>query len=97
MDLSNKTIKDLFYKQIKELTLKTQDSFDFQFSGKLLEKEVIQMEEELLQEALPLPIEETYDKEEELDIYTEEGIEEYVDDDSISASEEGFMIGYLGA
>ena len=97
MDLSNKTIKDLFYRQIKELTLRTQDSFDFQFSGKLLEKEVIQMEEELLQEALPLPIEETYDKEEELDIYTEEGIEEYVDDDSISASEEGFMKGYLDA
>ena len=55
------------------------------------------MEEELLQEALPLPIEEICDKEEELDIYTEEGIEEYIDDDSISASEEGFMIGYLDA
>jgi hypothetical protein len=41
MDISNETIKDLFYKQIKELTLKTQDSFDFQFSGKLLEKEVV--------------------------------------------------------
>lgn len=41
MDLSNKTIKDLFYRQIKELTLRTQDSFDFQFSGKLLEKEVV--------------------------------------------------------
>ena len=41
MDLSNKTIKDLFYRQIKELTLRTQHSFDFQFSGKLLEKEVI--------------------------------------------------------
>lgn len=53
------------------------------------------MEEELLQEALP--VEETSDKEEELDIYTEEGIEEYVDDDSISPSEEGFMQGYLGA
>ena len=38
MDLSNKTIKDLFYRQIKELTLRKQDSFDFQFSGKLLEK-----------------------------------------------------------
>jgi hypothetical protein len=38
MDLSNETIKDLFYRQIKELTLKTQDSFDLQFSGKLLEK-----------------------------------------------------------
>ena len=35
--------------------------------------------------------------EEELDIYTEKGIENYVDDDSISASEEGFMLGYLGA
>jgi len=38
MDLSNETIKDLFYKQIKELTLRKLDSFDLQFSGKLLEK-----------------------------------------------------------
>ncbi len=53
------------------------------------------MEEELLQEALP--VEETRDKEEELDIYTEEGIDEYVDDDSISPHEQGFMQGYLGA
>ncbi|MBU0471715.1 MAG: hypothetical protein KKF65_03760 [Nanoarchaeota archaeon] len=55
------------------------------------------MEEEFIQEALPLPMEETFDKEEELDIYTEEGMENYVDDDGISASEEGFMQGYLGA
>ena len=41
MDLSNKTIKDLFYRQIRELTLKSQDSFDFQFSGKLLEEKVV--------------------------------------------------------
>jgi len=34
---------------------------------------------------------------EEFDIYTEEGMENYIDDDSISASEEGFMKGYLGA
>ena len=54
------------------------------------------MEEELLQEALPV-IEEVEDKEEELDIYTEEGIDEYVDDDSISPTEQGFMRGYLGA
>ena len=38
MDLSEKTIKDLFYKQVKELTLKSLDSFDLQFSGRLLEK-----------------------------------------------------------
>jgi hypothetical protein len=38
MDLSNKTIKDLFYKQIRELTLRNMESFDLQFSGKLLEK-----------------------------------------------------------
>lgn len=38
MDLSNETIKELFYRQIKELTLRRQDSFDLQFSGKLLEK-----------------------------------------------------------
>lgn len=41
MDLSNKTIKDLFYKQIRELTLRSIDSFDFQFSGKLLEEEAV--------------------------------------------------------
>ena len=33
----------------------------------------------------------------DLDIYTEEGIETFIDDDTISASEEGFMIGYLSA
>jgi len=38
MDLSNETIKELFYKQIKELTLnKKTESFDYQFSGKILE------------------------------------------------------------
>tara|TARA_Y100000310_G_C20418065_1_gene685308 strand:+ start:220 stop:339 length:120 start_codon:yes stop_codon:yes gene_type:complete len=38
MDLSNETIKDLFYQQVRELTLRNMDSFDLQFSGKLLEK-----------------------------------------------------------
>ena len=53
------------------------------------------MEEELLQVALD--IEESNETQEELDIYTEQGIEEFVDDDSISTSEQGFMQGYLGA
>ena len=53
------------------------------------------MEEELLQAAFKT--EENNKTQEELDIYTEEGIENYVDDDGISASEEGFMVGYLGA
>jgi len=53
------------------------------------------MEEELLQEHLQ--IEDFPEKEDELDIYTEEGIDEYVDDDSISPTEQGFMKGYLGA
>ena len=52
-------------------------------------------EEELLQAALP--VEENIETEEELDIYTQEGIDEYVDDDGISPSEQGFMKGYLGA
>jgi hypothetical protein len=37
------------------------------------------------------------DREDELDIYTEEGINESIDDDAISNTEQGFMIGYLGA
>ena len=37
------------------------------------------------------------DEVKELDIYTEEGIDEYVDDDSISLTEQGFMKGYLGS
>tara|TARA_Y100000310_G_scaffold343975_1_gene454322 strand:+ start:3971 stop:4144 length:174 start_codon:yes stop_codon:yes gene_type:complete len=56
---------------------------------------VNEMEEELLQEALPI-IEEVKDKEEELDIYTEEGIEDYAESDEISPAEQGFMQGYLG-
>ena len=36
-------------------------------------------------------------KDDDLDIYTEEGMENFVDDDAISASEQGFMSGYLGA
>tara|TARA_B100001971_G_C18088304_1_gene482098 strand:+ start:398 stop:613 length:216 start_codon:yes stop_codon:yes gene_type:complete len=59
-------------------------------------KEVIQMEQELLQEALP-EVEEVQNKEEELDIYTEEGIEDCAENDEISPSEQGFMQGYLGA
>lgn len=39
--------------------------------------------------------EEKTEGDEEFDIYTEEGMETYVDDDGISSTEEGFMIGYL--
>ena len=53
------------------------------------------MEEELLQTTLEF--EEVLDKDGELDIYTEEGIDESMDDDKISPSEQGFMKGYLGA
>ena len=53
------------------------------------------IEEELLQDVLP--VEENVRTEEELDIYTEEGIDEYIDDDSISPTEQGFMKGYLDA
>ena len=34
---------------------------------------------------------------EDKDIYTEEGIENYADEDEISIMEQGFMLGYLGA
>ena len=53
------------------------------------------MEEELeLQEQLIIEKDEEL---KDLDIYTEDGIEIFVDDDVISPSEEGFMKGYLGA
>ena len=51
------------------------------------------MEEELQEQLI---IEENEELE-ELDIYTEEGIDEYVDNDGISPTEQGFMKGYLGA
>jgi hypothetical protein len=35
--------------------------------------------------------------EEEKDIYTEEGMENYIEDDGITAEEQGFMLGYLEA
>jgi len=34
---------------------------------------------------------------EDNDIYTEEGIENYIDEDEISTVEQGFMLGYLEA
>lgn len=37
------------------------------------------------------------EKFEDQDIYTEEGIEEYSEDDVISPFEEGFMLGYLAS
>ncbi len=37
MDISNETIKNLFYQQIKNLTLESvEDSFNLQFSGDLV-------------------------------------------------------------
>jgi hypothetical protein len=34
VDLSNETIKQLFYKQVNELTRRTVDSFEIQFSDR---------------------------------------------------------------
>lgn len=34
MDLSQNTIRELFYKQVRNLTLKSIDSFDLQFSDR---------------------------------------------------------------
>ena len=34
---------------------------------------------------------------EEYDIYTEEGVENYMEDDLMSAEEQAFMVGYLSA
>lgn len=33
----------------------------------------------------------------EADIYTEQGVEDYSENDAISPNEEGFMLGYLSA
>jgi len=35
--------------------------------------------------------------EKEMDIYTEEGVNFYCENDEIDSREEGFMLGYLGA
>jgi len=52
------------------------------------------MEDEL--ELLESEIEEVFEKD-DYDIYTEEGIDDYVDNDGITPSEQGFMSGYLDA
>jgi len=36
IDLSNETIKELFYRQIRELSVSKTDSFDLQFSERWL-------------------------------------------------------------
>ena len=50
-----------------------------------------------MEESIPELELESPEKDEELDIYTEEGMENYVDDDTITSAEQGFMRGYLGA
>jgi len=35
-DMSQNTIKELFYRQIRELTIKANKSFDYQFSDRWL-------------------------------------------------------------
>ena len=35
-DTTHKTIKGLFYKQVRDLTLRKTDTFDFQFSDRWL-------------------------------------------------------------
>lgn len=37
------------------------------------------------------------EKKDEKDIYTQEGVENYFENDELSNGEEGFMVGYLGA
>lgn len=37
VDLSKEKIQDLFYRQVRDLTLSKMQSFDLQFSGALLE------------------------------------------------------------
>jgi len=39
---------------------------------------------------------ESFEEEHEDDIYNEQYLELYVEDDEISGGEEGFMVGYLG-
>ena len=83
VDLRKETIHDLFYKQVKDLTLSKIQSFDLQFSDAWLwnKKEVVKMEEFEL----------------DRDIYTEEGVSDYSDNDEIDPREEGFMQGYLAS
>ena len=53
-----------------------------------------------MEEDIELQLLETNDaleKDDDLDIYTEEGIDNYIDDDSITPTEQGFMVGYLNA
>lgn len=38
-----------------------------------------------------------FEREEEKEIYSEDNVEEFLESDEISASEEGFMIGYLAS
>jgi hypothetical protein len=39
VDLTQRTVKKIFYEQVRALTLKGMDSFDYQFSDACLEAE----------------------------------------------------------
>ena len=87
MELSNEFIEDLFFKQMKEVTLRSNKqlrSFDAQFSGIRLRR-WIRMKQKFLDEF-----------EVKLDFYDETYLEDDLENDEITSIEEGFMMGYLG-
>ena len=89
MELSNEYIEDLFFQQMKEVTIRVNKqlrSFDVQFSGVALkrkQRESMRLKQKFLDEF------------KELDFYDENQIEQNLEDDEIESFEEGFMMGYL--
>ena len=89
MELSNEFVEDLFFQQMKEVTIRVNKqlrSFDVQFSGVALKRK--QGESMMLKQKF-------LDEFKELDFYDENQIEEELEADEISSEEEGFMMGYL--
>ena len=87
MELSNEFVEDLFFRQMKEVTIRSNKqlkSFDAQFSG-WLKLRGENMKQKFLDEYV-----------EKLDFYDETYLEDELENDEINSIEEGFMLGYLG-
>lgn len=89
MELSNQFIEELFLKQMKEITLRSNIK-------KVSPSTVLNTNQQKIRGDKMKK--ETFDEESEgddLDFYAEKYLQENIEDDEISGMEQGFMTGYM--
>ena len=88
--VDTQTIQNIFFEQVKNLSLETtkKSCLNLVYWGEKMNKELRE------NKRLKRLLRQINHKDD--DIYTDNGVNNYLNDDSITAAEQGFMLGYLG-